>query len=89
MPAQYPYLTANDIAPFVGAVAVTPNDGADIPAPGVTRGIYIGGAGNLKADMADGSTVTFVGLLVGWTYEFRCKRIYATGTTATNIIALY
>lgn len=88
MPATYSFLKADDIAPFVGGAAVTTNDGTDLP-NGVTRAVYVGGAGALKADMADGSTVTFSGMLVGQIYAIRCKRIYATGTVATNIIALY
>lgn len=73
---------------FVSADAVTPNDGADLP-DGYTKGIFIGGAGNVSAVMNDGTNIVFTGLLVGVVYNFSVKRINATGTTATNIVALY
>lgn len=69
-----------------GGAAITANDSTDLPE--VYSGLYIGGAGNLKVDLLDGSTVTFTGLLVGTIYPFTVKRVYATGTTATNIIGL-
>lgn len=68
------------------AVAVTPNDDTDLANP--SKALYVGGAGNVAATMQDGSTVTFTGLLVGTVYRLRIKRIKATGTTATNLIAL-
>jgi hypothetical protein len=42
----------------------------------------------LKVDMGDSGTVTFSGLPAGVFLPIIVKRIYATGTTATNIIAL-
>jgi hypothetical protein len=73
---------------FIGAQAVVPNDGAELP-NGYTKGIFIGGAGNVSAIMNDGSTVVFTGLVVGVVYYFSVKQINATATTATNIVALY
>lgn len=70
------------------AVAVTPNDSADL-LNGVTKGIYVGGGGNVVVTMADGVDATLTGLLVGTIYPFSVKRVKATSTTATNIIALY
>lgn len=73
---------------IVGAVAVTPSDTVDL-ATGATKGIYVGGAGNLKADMANGTTATFNALAVGVLHNLSVKRVYATGTTATVIVAVY
>jgi len=42
----------------------------------------------LKVDMADSGTVTFSGLPAGIFLPIIVKRVYSTGTTATNIIAL-
>lgn len=70
------------------AIAVTPNDAADL-ASGATKGLYLGGTGNVKVDMADGSTVTFIGLAGGVIHPISVKRIYATDTTATSILAVY
>ena len=70
---------------FRGGYNITPSDTDTIRE---TRALYIGGFGDLKVDMADGSTVTFTGIDAGL-YGFAVKRIYSTGSTATNIVALY
>lgn len=80
------YLDSLD-SPAENAAAVTPNDGADLTT--ATRYVYIGGAGAMKVDMVGGQTVTFTGLLAGNVYRLRVTRIYATGTTVTNIVALW
>lgn len=68
------------------AAAIVPADGADLPA--LTRAIYVGVAGDVKVDMETTGTVTFKALPVG-IQRLRVKRVYATGTTATNLVALY
>ena len=75
-------------APYFGAVAVTPADGSDLPlAP--TRALYIGVAGDVVVDTLGGdSTITFKAAPVG-VLPVRVKRVRSTGTTATNILALY
>lgn len=72
---------------FTNAAAVTPSDTVNIPR---TTGLYVGGAGNLKVDMAgDGkTTVTFSAVPVGTILPISVQRVYATGTTATLILAL-
>ena len=68
--------------------AVTPSDTVDL-VQGATKGLYIGGAGNVKMDMADGTTITFTALSAGMIHPISAKRVYATGTTATLILAVY
>ena len=70
----------------IGAVAVTPNDLTDIP---TTRGLYLGGGGNLAVIMSNGDAVTFIAMQAGVPIPYSVKRVKATGTTATNIIATY
>ena len=70
----------------LSAVAITPSDSATFAQ---TRAIYVGGAGNIAVTMADGTSVTLNALAVGVVHLFSVKQIKATGTTATNIIALY
>ncbi len=72
--------------PYDSAAAVTPNDSADLTY--VTRALYVGTAGALKVDMSDGSTVTFGNVGVG-ELKVRVKRVYSTGTAASNIVALW
>lgn len=57
--------------------------------PPTCRAVYVGGAGDLKVDMADGSTVTLEGVLAGSILPIQVSKIYATGTSATNIHALF
>jgi hypothetical protein len=70
----------------IGASAVTPSDSAQI-AP--TRGVFVGGAGDLRVDMANGDTVTFAGLAAGSVVPIQVTKVYSTSTTATSILALY
>ena len=74
-------------SPAVGAAEVTPNDSEDLARP--SRALLIGGAGNVTVDMSNGDNVTLTGLLAGGLYPVRVKRVYATDTTATNIVSLY
>ena len=72
------------------AVSVTPDDTTDLSA--VTNGIYLGAEGNLEVtleNMNDGESVTFVGMKAGIIYPLRVKRVWATNTTATDILAVY
>jgi len=69
------------------AAAVTPNDGADLP--NATRGPYVGVAGDVKVDFVDGGTgIILKALAAGIVHPFRVKRVYATGTTATDIVGV-
>lgn len=80
--------TANATAPAFDADAVTTSDTAVIP---VTRSLYIGGTGDLVVHMADAdssSTVTFKAVPVG-IFPVQVDMVFATGTTATNIVAMY
>lgn len=81
-------------SPAAGAVACTPSDTVNIPS-GACRALYIGGpTGGGYADVvvmvADYSTsVTFKNVPVGAVLPVSAVRVLATGTTATNIVALY
>lgn len=74
-------------SPANGAAAVTTNDSTDL-AIAPCRSLYIGTTGDVKVDTASGDTVTFTAVPVG-ILPVRCKRVYATGTSASTIIALY
>ena len=88
----FPFLdTTNDFSPINDIKAVTTSDSTDLP-NGVCRALILTGAGNLKFDTANGTTVTLPinSAWFGVSY-IRAKRIYATGTTVTagNIFACY
>lgn len=65
---------------------ITPSDTEDLAVP--TRGLYVGAVGDVKVDMLSGTTLTFVALAAGIIHPFRVRRVYATGTDATDIIGI-
>jgi hypothetical protein len=87
MESRITNLKAENTAPAEGAVAVTPSDSTDLTY--MARALYIGGAGSVNVDVADGTPVVFAGLAAGTILPVRVKRVRATSTTATNIVALY
>lgn len=74
-------------APASNAAAVTPSDSTDLT--DVTRWVFVGGTGNLVVIMADGTTVTFTAVPAGTLLPIRISQVKATGTTATEIVALW
>lgn len=86
---KYRELGVKEIAGVETAVAITPNNDnnlATIP----TRGIYVGVSGNIKVDMATtGTAIIFKNLAAGVVHPIAVNRIYATDTTATDIVAVY
>ena len=81
------YRTADATVSAHGAAAVTPSDSTALRP---TRGLYVGGAGDVKVDMSmDGTAVTFSGILAGTILPIQVVKVYATDTTATSIVALY
>jgi hypothetical protein len=51
--------------------------------------LYIGTAGNLKVTTIAGDAVTFIGINTGAFFPVQVAKVWATGTTASNIIALW
>jgi len=51
--------------------------------------LYIGTAGNIKVTTVAGDDVTFSGVLGGSFFPVNVVKVFSTGTTATNIIALW
>lgn len=73
--------------PAESAVAVTPSDTTAFGT--LCRALFVGGAGNVSLVMSDGSAIVFYGLNAGTILPVRGTRVNSTGTTATNIVALY
>lgn len=76
------------MVPFVKGAAITTSDTVNLTTR-PCRGIYVGGAGNMVVVMADGVAITLTGVTAGTIYALRAQRVNATGTTATNLVALY
>jgi hypothetical protein len=68
-----------------GAVAVTPSDTVNLKYPSV---IYCGSAGNVKVTTAQGDVTTFA-VLPGVVIPVQVIRVWATGTSATSLVAVY
>jgi hypothetical protein len=82
------HLTKQINGPVSSGAAITPDDATDLTFE--TRGIYIGAAGNVTVTLAqDQSKVTFTALAIGVIHPIAASRVWATGTTATDILALY
>ena len=71
------------------AVQVTPDDAADLPGGPTNVGLWVGGTGDLHVTMHSGAEVTFKAVPAGTLLRLAVRRVWATGTTATNIVALY
>lgn len=70
-----------------GAAAITPNDNDVFSVP---VSIYVGVSGNVVVRPANGAAaVTFSNALAGTVLPITAIGVNATGTTATNLVAIY
>lgn len=76
-----------DAVPARSAASVTPSDATTLFTS--TKGVWVGGAGNLAVTMHDGTSVTLVGVVAGSLLPVSVTQILATGTTATDIVVFY
>lgn len=68
------------------AIEITPSDANDV---GInTLALYVGVAGDVRVRLHGGQTVTLTGVLAGRIYPIHIQRVFATGTTATDLVAL-
>lgn len=84
---------STEIAPSQYCASVTPSDSTLLTRTvnGISyapRSIYVGGTGDLVAEFADGSSVTFTGVSGGSVLPIRPQRVKAA-TTATAVVAIY
>jgi len=73
---------------FSNGAAVVPNDATDLQY--CANAIYVGAAGDLVVNMKGvGDSLTFKAVPAGTTLFIRAARVKATGTTATQLVALW
>ncbi len=84
---SYKISTDSRSAPAKDFLAVTPHDSTNLIR--TTRGLYVGGAGNVVAINASGDPVSFIGVVAGSVLPIETRRVNSTSTTATNIVALF
>lgn len=53
------------------------------------RVLYVGTSGDVKIDMPNASAITFANVPAGTTLTVQALKVYHTGTSAANILALY
>jgi len=81
------------VRPYNDNLAVSPDNAVNF-VPYATKGLltsalYVGGAGSVVAVDENGEATTFVAVPVGTFLPIAVKRVNATGTTATNLVACY
>ena len=84
-----PYREHGPMAPAQGAIAVTPHDTTELSKK-PTRALFVGVGGDVALKLTDDTAaVTFKNVPSGTILPVGCYLVLSTGTTATNILALY
>jgi len=73
-------------SPAAHLAAVTPDDAADLAV--ASRALNVAGSGSVRLTTTGGSTGT-VYVSAGAAFPVRARRVWATGTTATGIVAMW
>jgi hypothetical protein len=75
------------------ALLVTPSDTDEIPSVtgGTNNGcvLYIGTPGNVRVKTIGGDDVIFTGVYAGQFFPVQVIQVFATGTTAGEIVAIW
>lgn len=79
---------SSDAMVYRRAEAVTKHDTNNFPG-GACNAIYVGGAGVMAVVMADNGEVINFTCVAGQILPVRAKRVNATNTAATLMVALY
>lgn len=87
MAAPKPSNSSKQDNPAENFVLVTPSDSTDLTLR--ARGLYIGTGGTLVVQGNDSADVTFLNVPNGTILPIAVSRVKATGTTCSNIIALW
>ena len=72
--------------PAGAAATVVPHDTTPLVTP--SRAIYVGVAGDLAVEMLSAEVVVLKNTVAGAVYPLRARRVMATGTTASSLVAL-
>lgn len=77
----------NEFLTASGGKAVTPSNTVNYGKE--ARALYVGQAGNVSLEGADGQTVLFEDVPVGTVLAIRHTRVNETGTTAQKMVTLW
>lgn len=72
-------------SPAVRILSISPSDTADLAE--VSRAINVSTSGTVRITSVEGTTATIY-VAAGIAFPIRASRIWATGTTATDVVAL-
>lgn len=87
MPDQFSNVADEVSAPATRVGAVVPHDGN--PLSDIPKALYIGGGGTIVLAGTSGGDATLANVPAGSVLPIRARFVRATGTTATNIVALF
>lgn len=73
-------------SPPSNLIAVTPSDSTDLPH--VSRGLNVAQSGTVRVTTLGGTTADIT-IVAGIVMPLRVARVWASGTTATGIVALF
>lgn len=73
-------------SPAYFSTEIVPNDSTDLTTD--ARALYIGTGGDIRVTTSGGNTVTFRNVPVG-VLPVRIRRVFALGTTAADIVAVW
>jgi len=71
----------------IRAVAISPSNSVDLTVSGAV--VFIGVGGDVEVTTVSGDTAVFKNLASGSILPVQVRRVWATGTTATDMVALY
>jgi hypothetical protein len=86
MPDRFESLSPSISGPAISGFPVSPSDAADLPE--TTRALYIGTGGDLTVMMTTGEALLLKEVPQGVVLPLRVTRVFQTGTTAADIVAL-
>ncbi|MEM7777766.1 MAG: hypothetical protein AAF732_19420 [Pseudomonadota bacterium] len=73
-------------SPVSSGEAIVPDDIAELTH--FTRVLYVGNEGNIRVKLTSGDEVTLRSVQAGAMYPVRVRQVFATGTTASNIVGM-
>jgi len=73
-------------APATRPETITPSDAVELSR--ATRALYVGQTGNVRLKTTSGDIVTLANMQGGILYPIRVTQVFATGTTATDLVGL-
>ncbi|MEM9342561.1 MAG: hypothetical protein AAGA87_05910 [Pseudomonadota bacterium] len=73
-------------APVSAGAPITPSDSVELSH--FTRVLYVGSDGDVRVKLISGDEVTLLSAQGGAMYPLRVRQVFATGTTASNIVGM-